>query len=155
MELAGKAGSLEEATQMLTESLNNGQAWDKFIEWSIAQGGDINQLKIPDTLPAAPLVQCVDTPHNGYIAAIDAAEVGKTCVQLGGGRQQKGDPIDYGVGIVLHAKVGAQLSVGDPLFTIHAATQSGLDAAKVRLLAAVAWSNLPVDVPPHTLKIIE
>ena len=155
VELAGKADNLENATQMLAESLNNGRAWNKFTEWITAQGGDINQLESPDTLPAAPLVQRVDTPQTGYIAAIDAAEVGKTGVQLGGGRQKKGDPIDYAVGIVLHAKVGAQLSAGDPLFTIHAATQAKLDAAKDRLLAAVAWSESPIDAPPHTLKIIE
>jgi hypothetical protein len=30
-----------------------------------------------------------------------------------------------------------------------------LSAAKERLLAAVSWSAAPVEVPPHTLKIIE
>jgi pyrimidine-nucleoside phosphorylase len=155
VELAGKAASLAEGQQMLAESLANGQAWAKFVEWITAQGGDKRQLENPDTLPTASLIETVNAPQDGYIAGINAAEVGKTGVELGGGRQQKGDPIDYSVGIICHAKIGAQLAAGDPLFTIHANHQAKLDAARQRLLAAVAWSDTPVAIPPHTLKIIE
>jgi thymidine phosphorylase len=88
------------------------------------------------------------------VAAIDAAEVGKTGVDLGGGRLQKGDSIDYGVGIMCHAKVGASLKNGDPLFTIHANSPAKLEAARQRLLAAVTFSQSPVLPPPHTIKII-
>ncbi len=155
VELAGKAGNLAEAEELLAASLDNGQAWEKFVEWITAQGGDKSQLENPDTLPTASLVETVNAPQSGYIAAINAAEVGKTGVELGGGRQKKGDPIDYSVGIVLHAKVGAQLTAGDPLLTIHANDRDKLEAARKRLLAAVSWSDTPVAAPSHTLKIIE
>jgi len=155
IELAGKAGSLEAAKELLANSLENGQAWDKFADWITAQGGHKSQLENPDTLPTAPLIETVAAPQSGYIAAIDAAELGKTGIDLGGGRQKKGDPIDYSVGIICHAKIGHQLATGDPLFTIHANSQESLAAAKQRLLAAVTWSQQAVTVPPHTLKIIE
>lgn len=155
VELAGKAGNLNEAMQLLETSLKNGQAWQKFVEWITAQGGDKSQLENPDTLPAASLVETVGAPRSGYIAGLDAAEIGKTGVELGGGREKKGDAIDYGVGIICRAKVGAQLTQGEPLFTIHASAQNKLEAARQRLLAAVTWSDTPVNVPPHTLKIIE
>jgi pyrimidine-nucleoside phosphorylase len=154
LELAGKAASLEEAMEILARSLNNGQAWAKFVEWITAQGGDKSQLDNPGTLPAAPLVETVGAPQGGHVAAIDAAEVGKTGVDLGGGRLQKGDSIDYGVGIMCHAKVGASLKNGDPLFTIHANSPAKLEAARQRLLAAVTFSQSPVLPPPHTIKII-
>ncbi len=155
IELAGKAGSLAEAERMLAESLDNGRAWAKFVEWITAQGGDPSQLENPDTLPTASLIKTVKAPRGGYIAAVDAAEVGKTGVELGGGRQKKGDPIDYAVGIMCHAKVGMRLAAGDPLFTIHANAQDKLESTRQRLLAAVTWSEMPVAAPPHTLKIIE
>jgi pyrimidine-nucleoside phosphorylase len=154
IELAGKAANLTEAEQMLAESLDNGQAWAKFVEWITAQGGDRAQLENPELLPAAPLIETVEGPRGGYIAAINAAEVGKTGVGLGGGREKKGDPIDYGVGIICHAKTGAHLAKGDPLFTIHANNQGKLEAARQRLLAAVIWSDTAVAEPPHILKII-
>jgi pyrimidine-nucleoside phosphorylase len=155
VELAGKADSLAGAQALLARSLDDGQAWQKFVEWITAQGGDKSQLKNPDTLPTATLIETVNAPRSGHIASIDAAEVGKTGVELGGGREKKGDPIDYSVGIVCLAKVGPQLAKGDPLFTIHANSQDKLKAAQARLLAAVTWSDEPVTAPPHTLKIIE
>jgi pyrimidine-nucleoside phosphorylase len=155
LELAGKAANLDEARNMLAESLDNGQAWAKFVEWITAQGGDRNQLENPDTLPAASLVETVAAPRSGYVAQIDAAEVGKTSVDLGGGRQKKGDPIDYSVGLLCETKVGDRLAEGESLFTIHANEPGKLEAARQRLLAAVAWSDAPVEPLPHTLKIIE
>lgn len=155
VELAGKVKNLEEGQLLLAQSLDNGQAWEKFIEWITAQGGDRGQLENPDLLPTASLIETVPAPQTGYIAGVDAAEVGKTGVELGGGRQKKGDPIDYGVGIICHVKVGEQVAEGAPLFTIHANEQLKLEAARVRLLAAVTWSKTPVAASPHTLNIIE
>jgi thymidine phosphorylase len=75
-------------------------------------------------------------------------------VALGGGREKKGDPIDYGVGVVHHAKVGSQVTKDQPFLTIHANTQTDWEMAAQRLLAALRWSDEPVEPPPHTLKII-
>jgi pyrimidine-nucleoside phosphorylase len=155
VELAGKADSLAAAKRLLADSLDHGQAWDKFVEWITAQGGDRRQLENPDTLPSAPLIEPVHAPRSGFVAAIDAAEVGKTGVGLGGGRHKKGDSIDYGVGIICQAKAGTQLTAGEPLFTVHANEQGELEAARQRLLSAVTWSDTSVEAPPHTLEIIE
>jgi pyrimidine-nucleoside phosphorylase len=155
VQLAGKVDSLDEGRALLAESLRNGQGWTKFVEWITAQGGDKRQLENPDTLAAARLIETVGAPCDGYIAGLNAAEIGLTCVELGGGRQKKGDTINLAVGLVCHAKIGAKLTVGAPLFTIHANDAAKLAAARSRLLAAVTWSDMPVEIPPHTLKIIE
>ena len=154
IELAGKAPSLAAAQTMLARSLDNGTAWAKFVEWITAQGGDQAVLDNPDLLPRAPLVETVPAPQRGFITAIDAIEVGQTAVMLGGGRAKKGDPIDYGVGIVHHAKVGDEVTQGDPLLTIHANSADMLAAARKRLLAAIGWSETSVMPPPHLRKII-
>ncbi|MDM8519461.1 thymidine phosphorylase [Anaerolineales bacterium HSG6] len=154
LQLADKADNLEDAKSMLATSLDSGQAWQKFIEWIVAQGGDQSQLENPDSLPQAPLIETVNAPRSGYISAIDAAEVGKTGVELGGGRLQKSDIIDPSVGIIHHAKVGDRCTDGAPLLTIHANDQTKLDMARQRLLEAIKWSDEPVAPPPHTLKII-
>ncbi len=155
LELGGKATNNRQAEALLQESLASGRAWAKFVEWITAQGGDRDQLENPDRLPAAPLFKPVAAPRRGYIAGLDAAEIGKTGVELGGGRQKKGDPIDPGVGIICHAKVGAYLEQEQPLFTVHARSEAGFEAARRRLLAAVTWSDTAGRVPPHLLKIVE
>lgn len=154
VELAGKAPDLAAARITLARSLDDGTAWAKFVEWITAQGGDRSVLDDPTLLPRAPFVETVSAPHSGFIAAIDAAEVGKTGVVLGGGRIKKGDPIDYSVGIIHHAKVGDQVVRGNPLLTIHANSADTLATARKRLLAAISWSDEAVSPPPHIRKII-
>lgn len=154
IELAGKAPNLEAAEKMAAHLLDDGTAWLKFVDWITAQGGNPEELEDLSLLPAAPLIEMVSAPQSGFVAGIDAAEVGKTCVAMGGGREKKGDPIDYSVGIVLHAKIGDHLTKGAPLLTLHANSDESLATAKERLLAAITWSDTPVEAPPHTLKII-
>ena len=89
-----------------------------------------------------------------FFAEIDAYRVGRTAVFLGGGREKKGDPIDYAVGIVHHKKVGDRVENGEPLLTIHANDEGRLDQARRRLLAAIRWSDEPVTPPPRTHRII-
>ncbi len=63
IQLAAKADSLAAAEQMLAESLDNGQARAKFLEWITAQGGAKSQLENPDTLPTTPIVQEIAAPN--------------------------------------------------------------------------------------------
>ncbi|MCP4164522.1 MAG: thymidine phosphorylase [Chloroflexi bacterium] len=154
LDLADKASGLKEAKAMLAESLENGSAWAKFVEWITAQGGDPTVLNDPDQLPAAPLIETVYASHPGHIATLNAIEVGLTSVMLGGGRVKKSDQIDYSVGIVHHAKIGDHIQKGDPLLTIHANNNDTLAAARERLLAAITWSDVPIVPPPHIRQII-
>jgi pyrimidine-nucleoside phosphorylase len=55
---------------------------------------------------------------------------------LGGGREKKGDPIDYAVGVEIHRKVGDQVTKGDKLFTLHASDRGSLKSALTRVMAA-------------------
>ena len=154
LELGGKAPDLSMAIAHLGELLDNGIAWRKFEEWITAQGGSPVQLADPAQLPTAPFIEPLSAPRSGYLAAIDAAEVGQTVVDLGGGRARKGDVIDYGVGVVLQAKVGDSVEAGAQLLALHANSRESLSAAKDRLLTAVTWSDEPVEPARHILDII-
>ena len=61
---------------------------------------------------------------------------------------EKGDPIDHSVGVVVHYKVGDLVQKDTPLFTVHANDAEKLAAARVRVLAAHAFSDLPVQRLP-------
>ena len=85
----------------------------------------------PSRLPEAPLVEPLLADRSGYIAGLDAREVGYAVVELGGGRERKGDPIDPAVGVVLaeNTKVGNHLEAGEPVLWIHARDAESLAAA--------------------------
>lgn len=146
--LAGKAGDPGAGRRMAESALANGLAWERFKSLVSAQGGDVSYIEHPEKLPTAAFVEEVKAPRSGFIQTIHARMVGETAVLLGGGRASKGDTIDYGVGVIVHRKVGDRVEAGDLLFTIHAQTEESCLQARESLLAACAWSDSPVEPLP-------
>jgi pyrimidine-nucleoside phosphorylase len=152
--LAGLAEAQPQAVKLLEAHLDGGQALSKFKQWIAAQGGDTAHVDDPSLLPTARHIEQVPAQRSGYVAGLDAREVGLTSMLLGGGRSKKGDQIDHAVGIVLHAKVGDWVQEGQPLLTIHANDEAKLWGARQRLLAAFDWSDAPVTPPPLLHEVI-
>jgi pyrimidine-nucleoside phosphorylase len=146
--LGGKADDANAALTLALETLASGAAWRKFRQLVEAQGGDVHYIEEPDRLPKARLIEPVPAPRSGYLAGVNAAEVGMAVVELGGGRVKKGDPIDHSVGVIVHYKVGDLVQKDTPLFTIHADDEAKLAAARERVLAAHTFSNAPVQRLP-------
>lgn len=148
LHLGHGAASPTAARQQIRTVLENGAALAKFRAFVAAQGGDVALVDDPERLPTAPVCQPYVAPQSGYIARIDAREVGLTCVEMGGGRQKKGDPIDHSVGILVNAKVGAQVTAGDELGLIFAADERAAQHAITRLQHAYTFSAQPVSPLP-------
>ena len=146
--LGGKVHTQEEGVKRTLQALASGAAWDKFRQMVIAQGGDVAYVDNPERLPTAPLIAPVLAPKSGYLARVQANEVGMATVGLGGGREKKGDPINHAVGVVMHAKVGNRIEEGAPLFTVHAENEAGRDEAVQRILRAVTISDEAVEELP-------
>ncbi len=149
LRLAGKSKehNLSDIRPTLEKKLTNGDAWAVFRKLVEIQGGDVHDVDEPERLPTAPIIVDVPSPRNGYLAAIDAREVGSAALELGAGRHMKGDPIDHAVGLIIHRKVGEMVKVGEPLFTVHAQTREVADQATLQVLAAHQWTDqlgLPV-----------
>ncbi|NIV38544.1 MAG: pyrimidine-nucleoside phosphorylase, partial [Anaerolineae bacterium] len=66
------------------------QAFTKFRQWITAQQGDLQSVEDPGRLPAARFQREISAPRTGFIAGINAREVGLTAMLLGGGRAKKG-----------------------------------------------------------------
>jgi thymidine phosphorylase len=111
------------------EVLASGLAMDKWRAMISAQGGD------PDApLPKAAETHTVFAPSEGVLSRLDAMAVGVAAWLLGAGRARKEDPVQAAAGIQLHAKPGAELRSGQPLFTLHTDDPSRSEAA-LRALA--------------------
>ena len=146
--LGGKAADASAALTLAMETLASGAAWRKFGELVKAQSGDVRCVDDPERLPQARLIEPVPAPRSGYLASLNAAEIGRAVIELGGGREKKGDPIDHSVGVIVHYKVGELVQKDTPLFTIHANDEAQLAAARERALAAHTFSNNPVQRLP-------
>jgi pyrimidine-nucleoside phosphorylase len=149
--IAGAVRTDEEARAQVRAAVTGGSALAKFAAFVAAQGGDPRVVDDPGRLPTAPVRRPVTAPAGGYVHAIDARAVGLAAVALGGGRQKKGDPIDGGVGIIVHAKVGAHVTPGATLCTIYAADDNSAEAVVDRLLAAYTLRAAPAAPLPILL----
>jgi len=150
-----KSPNLAEARKLATEALDNGKAWDKFRELVLNQGGDVSYVDEPGKLPTAKFVEVVASQREGNLKWIDARVIGETSVEMGAGRARKEDKIDYGVGIVIHRKVGEHVDAGDPLFTLYASSQQSLEKAKMSVLSAFEYSSEPVAALPLFYEVIQ
>jgi pyrimidine-nucleoside phosphorylase len=155
LRLSGKAADANAALTLALETLSSGAAWQKFREVVAAQGGDVGAIDDPETLPQAPIVEPMPAPRSGYLAGVNALEVGWAVVYLGGGAEEKGQPIDHRVGVLVHHKVGDLVQEGTPLFTVHASDERKLAEARERVLAAHMFSDEPVQPLPLFYRRIE
>ena len=155
LRLAGTSEDLKAAKELASEAISDGSALSKFRELVVAQGGDGKFVDEPERLPTANYSKAVLAPGSGYVTTIDAAEIGRTAVGLGGGRAMKGDAIDYAVGLVIHRKVGDEIAEGDALFTVYASRAADLTEAETRALEAHVIGPKPMDPLPLFYKTIE
>jgi pyrimidine-nucleoside phosphorylase len=141
--------------QRADKAIADGSALAKLAEAIAAQGGDPAVVATPALLPQARWVERIVSPMAGFLATIDAEEVGRVAGRLGAGRQRKDERIDPAVGLLLRAKVGDHVNTGDPLAEIHAPSQMAADSVRESLLAAYRWSDKPPAARPMLLERIE
>jgi pyrimidine-nucleoside phosphorylase len=152
----GSLANVEAARARAAATLADGSAWGKFRQFVAGQGGNLAFVDDPSRLPHAPIIAPLLAPRPGYVARLDAREVGFTVVDLGGGRAKKGDPVDPAVGVALEerGKIGGKVEAGEPLLWVHARTEASAVAALERLGKAYAFSDEPVIPPPVIHRII-
>lgn len=150
-----RARTAAEAEEMVRAALSSGAALDTFRRWVTAQGGDASVADDPELPPLAPYQRVVPAREDGYVSRFDAEGVGRAAMALGAGRTKKGEPIDLGAGLVLHARLGDPVRRGEPLATLYASKEGLLEVGEGRLLASIAFAKNPpaprplfVDVMP-------
>ncbi len=146
--LGGRVGSTAEGLELAKQSLADGSAWEKLRILVQRQGGDVSYIDNPDKLPKAGVVQTVRSLRHGYISRLDARVVGETSVDMGAGRAKKEDSIDHSVGILVNKKVGEMVELGEPLFTLHCASEADAIIAESRLKNAVSIEDTPCQPLP-------
>ncbi len=149
MLLAAGSDDREAARATLEDAIASGAALEKFAEVIAAQGGDPAILEDGALLPAARDTQVVTSLREGTVSRCDALTVGRAAVRLGAGRTEKGDEVDHGVGITLHAKVGDAVTAGAPLATVRYRSRHRLEACLAVL--ETAWDYADASPPPRPL----
>jgi thymidine phosphorylase len=133
------------------EALRDGSAMDVWRAMVRAQGGD------PDAvLPRARHTHVVTAPSAGRLSRLDALAVGVAAWRLGAGRARKEDPVSFGAGVELHAKLGDVVRFGQPLMTLHSDEEERFARAIDALAGGYDISPVEQDfaVPPLVIDTV-
>lgn len=131
---------------VVEEALSSGTAYEKFVEFVRAQGGDADAL---EALPVSGKVREVAAPEGGYVARFGASGVGQASLALGAGREKKGDEVDPGAGVEVLVKVGDRIEEGEPVARLYGGRN--VDRAQALVQEALEISEETVEPPPAVL----
>lgn len=150
--LSGLAPSVAAGRTRAEAALDDGRATDKFARMISALGGPADFVDDADRyLARTPIAKPCPAERGGYIAGMDAREVGLAVVALGGGRSHADDAIDPSVGLTRVIDVGAAVRAGDALCVVHAANEADADEAIAALRAAIHIAEMPPGEKPAVL----
>ena len=153
--LAGRVKTEEEGKELLAEQIRNGKGLDKFREMLAQQGGDVNIIENYDLLPLSPVKMEVKAERSGYITKMDTAMIGRASQETGAGRMFKGQPLDFGAGIIMKKRAGGAIATGETLAIVYSKSKEKCDSAAVFLQKAITIEDKPAaEQPPLIWKII-
>jgi pyrimidine-nucleoside phosphorylase len=140
------AETAADAREMMVRAIDSGEAAARFQEIIAAQGGNPGVVEDPAALPQAKACELYASPRAGFVARVDPRPIGRGVTALGGGRTTMADTVDPAVGFVITAKPGDRVEAGEPLATIFASDQAGIDAGLAVLQKAITVAD-EVDMP--------
>lgn len=139
--LGGKTASLKDGNELAKQLIENGRAFEKFLQIVKAQSGNISYLKNLEKYPKPKYKDVIKMNESGYLSKIDNYEIGMAASMLGAGRMTKEDVIDPKAGIIFTAKLGDKINGGDVVGEIFSDEKYRLAEAKKRILEALVLSN--------------
>ena len=149
--LGGLETQVEAANARAAASLADGSALDHFRRMVEGQGGRLDWERPDCGLRLAPVADVVRAPRRAWLHAVQGSEVGWAVVDLGGGRQRKGQRLDPSVGLRWHLGIGALAEAGETVAEVLA--PPGADTSRVvsRLQAALTWGEVAPERRPWIL----
>jgi len=121
----------QESYEKINQVLNNGKAAEKFNKMVYALGGPIDFLeKYNSHLQSSSYVGEIKADKAGSIHSIETRKLGLILIELGGGRKQVHDKINYTVGYENVMSVGENVDTTTPLLKVHTSSQGDFDRVK-------------------------
>lgn len=147
-------GNEDEGREALLKAIESGAAAQVFERMIAAQGGDPGVVSNPERMPQAPERVAVLSDSDGFVATLDALEIGLTAVNLGAGRTRADQAVDHAVGIELCCKVGDAVQKDQPLAVLHVRDAHRCEKQAIRVKEAFHLAERAPQVPDVVMKRI-
>jgi pyrimidine-nucleoside phosphorylase len=141
--LAGIEKDVASAKGLLKQELKSGRPYESFLRYVSACGGQAKAIEEPNHLISRAHKLVVKSPLSGYIEAIATDRLGYLAGKLGAGRSAVTDQVDPLAGIEIMARVGSEVSAGEPLGTGYAQKQTKLAGFDRDFISCLTFSDQP------------
>tara|TARA_B110000196_G_C20451275_1_gene345082 strand:- start:25 stop:498 length:474 start_codon:yes stop_codon:yes gene_type:complete len=121
-----KIAGIKNPIELLKSNIENGSAFEKFIEMVVAHGGSLKSLEDFEIHKPKYKMKII-AENDGFITQMNTLELGQAVVHLGVGRQLPGDQLDYSAGIQFNKKIGQTILKGETLAEVFCSNQKKLE----------------------------
>jgi pyrimidine-nucleoside phosphorylase len=153
--LGGKTDSVEKGIELSKQQVENGEAFQKWLDIVEEQGGDLSFIKNTTKYPIAAFEFELKSTEDGYITEMDAFEIGTASVELGAGRKIKEDDVDPQAGIVLKKKVGDKITKGETILVAYTNKPTTIEPVTAQLYGAVKIQDTKPEKEYLVTKVVD
>ena len=147
--------SIDEIKDICKTRLNDGTALEYYDKLIIGQGGLVHSTGSPLYKDYPVEVMRLTAPCDGYVSKVKADMIGNASVELGAGRLQKTDELDYGAGICIYKKIGDKVKRGDAICALYKGKEAVIDEDRLEKAADLAFDAFEYsDEKPSELKVV-
>jgi len=148
--------SKKEALLKINKVLDNGKAAEKFEMMVNALGGSKSFLSTYEKeLSHNMYAEDINLGKNGWIKEIKTRELGLLLIELGGGRKQADDKINYHVGYENVLGVGSVIEASTPVIKVLAKSKDDFDRVKELIKNCFIISDKEIKKPPNIYEVIK
>ncbi len=144
---SGAAKERKVARKTLKQLLANGSAFEKFCTMVKMQGGNLSVIENPNLYPKSLHEVVFESKKAGFVSQIDAYKIGSLAMELGAGRKDMQDSIDYTAGIILNKKVTDRVQDREPIARMYFSKNFSLNYIIEKLERAIVVSEFPAPTP--------
>jgi pyrimidine-nucleoside phosphorylase len=153
--LGKKAKSIKEGEEVAKKQIENGKAFNKFLEMVELQGGNINYINNPDKYPKSKYSRKIHSVKSGFVKEIDTYQFGMASLELGAGRKTMEDKIDFKAGIILSKKINDYIKKDDLICEIFSDSKTKIKLAEEIILKSIQFSKTKIQTPKLIKKVIQ
>ena len=146
----------EESIKQINTVLDNGKAAEKFERMIHALGGSKSFLNTYEKeLSNNMYVKDINLGKQGWIKEIKTRELGLLLIELGGGRKQVDDKINYHVGYDNVFGVGESIDESTPVIKVSANSKEDFDKVKNSIINCFVVSDQEVKKSQNIYEVIK
>ena len=132
----------QNAFERINEAISNGAAAEKFDQMIYSLGGPTDFIEKYDShLMSSSYVGEIKANKSGSIQSIQTKKLGLILIELGGGRKQISDKINYTVGYENVISVGEDVDTSTPLLKVHSESKDDFNKIKNQIHECFTISN--------------